>query len=283
MIKSGKKQKELKKADLHVHTDFSDGTFSPEETILEAKKKGLDCIAICDHDCVDALPEAFSIAEREGIELIPAVELTAEKEGCETHIIGYYIDWKDPLLLKLLERMRNIRVERIHDMIAKLKENGINIEAEDVFGLSKRGSIGRLHLACAIYNKGYTSYVSEAFKLYIGDGKPCYVGKFNLPPPEAIKAILDAGGIPVLAHPGVMGKDFFIPEYVKNGLRGLEVYHTDHKPALTSHYLKLAKDMGLLVTGGSDCHGLGKGKVLMGRVKIDYSLVEELKKAANVL
>lgn len=271
----------MRKADLHSHTNFSDGTFSPEEVILEAKKKKLDCVAICDHDCVGALEEATVIAERENIEFVPGIELTAEKNGCEIHILGYYIDWKNPSLLELVERMQKNRADRIYEMVKKLNGVGVNIKAEDVFELSGKGSVGRLHLAYAIYNAGYTKYVGEAFRKYIGEGQSCYTGKFNLSPREAINAILKAGGVPVLAHPGVSGRDEFIPEYVKNGLRGIEVYHNDHKPAVASHYLKLAKDLGLLVTGGSDCHGLGKTRVLLGRVKIDYSLVEELKKAAG--
>jgi len=271
----------LKRADLHVHTDFSDGTFPPERVIEEVKKKSIDCIAICDHDCIDGLEPAIDAAKKEGIELIPGIELTAEKNGSEIHMLGYCIDWKNKDLLSLIERMQQIRVRRIHDMIKKLKTLGVDIKTEDVFKLSKRGSIGRLHLACAIYNSGYTRYVSEAFRRYIGDRDPCYVGKFNLTPYEAINAILKAGGVPVLAHPGVMGRDDFITDYIKHGLRGLEVYHSDHSASTVSHYLKLAEALGLLVTGGSDCHGLGKGKILMGRITIDYRLVEELKRAAD--
>lgn len=275
--------KKVKKADLHIHTNLSDGTFSPSEVILEAKKRNIDCIGLCDHDCVDALDETIASGEKNEIEVIPGVELTAEKNGCEIHIIGYYVDWKNPLLQKLTARMQKVRVNRIHDMVKKLKKKGIDVDADDVFKISGKGSVGRLHLAYAIHNKGYTRYVGEAFRLYIGGGKPCYAGKFNFSPTEAITAILEVGGVPVLAHPGALGGDRFIPEYVKNGLKGIEVYHTDHAPAMTSHYLKLAEDMGLVVTGGSDCHGLGKGKVLMGKITIDYSLVEKLKKAAGRL
>lgn len=273
--------KKTKIADLHLHTNFSDGSFPPKDVILEAKRKNIDCISICDHDCIDALEPAIGIAGRENVELIPGVELTAEKEGYEIHIIGYYINWENTTLLALLKRMQEVRVKRIYDMIEKLKGIGVNIEPEEVFKISGKGSVGRLHLAYAIYNRGYTRYVGEAFRLYIGDRKPCYVGKFNLTPVEAINTILQADGIPVLAHPGVVGRDEFISEYVKNGLRGIEVYHSDHTSAMSSHYLKLAKDMGLLVTGGSDCHGFGKGKILLGKVKIDYFLVEELKKLAG--
>jgi len=273
----------LKKADLHIHTSFSDGTFSPQEVIAQAKKHRIDCVAICDHDCVDALELATDFAEKEGVELIPGIELTAEKDDNEVHILGYYIDWKNKILLKAIEEMQKIRIERIYDMIEKLKKVNVYIKPEEVFQISGKGSVGRLHLAYAIYNSGYTKYVKEAFKLYIGDGKSCYVNKFNFSPNEVIDIVLKSGGIPVLAHPGVMGRDEFISEYAEGGLRGIEVYHSDHSPKASEHYLEIAKKMNLLVTGGSDCHGLGKQNVLMWTVTIDYSLVEELKKAAGRL
>jgi predicted metal-dependent phosphoesterase TrpH len=275
--------KKVKKADLHVHTNFSDGTFSPREAVLEAKKRDIDCIAICDHDCVDALGPAGDIGAAEGIEVIPAVELTAENQGCEVHIIGYYIDPHNPQLLEVVQRMQTIRVERIHAMVERLKKVDVIIDPDEVFQISGKGSVGRLHLAYALHQNGYTRYVGEAFRLYIGEGKPCYVGKFNMTPAEAFDVINRAGGISVLAHPGVIGQDGLISEYKKYGLKGIEVYHTDHKPAVTARYLKLAQTMGLLVTGGSDCHGHGKGKILLGSVKVDYAFVEQLKKAAGRL
>jgi len=279
-------QRELennKKADLHVHTFFSDGTFSPEEVVLEARKRKIDCIGVCDHDCVEGVEEALKVAEREGVEVVPGIELTAERGETEIHILGYYIDWKKPSLLGLAKRMQEARVNRIHQMVKKLKENKVDIDPEDVFKISGKGSVGRLHLAHAIHNKGYTRYPGEAFRLYIGNSGPCYVGKFNLTAVEAITAILKADGIPVLAHPGVIGQDKLIPQYVKNGLMGIEVYHSDHSPATVSNYMKLAEELGILVTGGSDCHGLGKGKVLMGKITVDYSHVEKLKKAVGKL
>lgn len=268
-----------KKADLHVHTTFSDGTFSPEEVVQYASKIGLDCIAICDHDVIDAINPALQAGEKYGVEVIPAVELTAEKQGCEIHILGFYIDWQDERFSKKLTQLCQQREKRICDMIDKLKRYGINLDAEEVFKISGEGSVGRLHLATALHKKGYTQTVDEAFKKYIGNGKPCYVGKINLTPEEAIDEIIKVRGIPVLAHPGVMGKDEFIPSYVKHGLMGIEVYHSDHPPTTVRHYEMIAKDNDLLITGGSDCHGLGKGRVLMGSITVPYELVEKLKDA----
>ncbi|MDD5449227.1 MAG: PHP domain-containing protein [Candidatus Omnitrophica bacterium] len=269
----------LKKADLHIHTQFSDGTFSPQEVIQYASKIGLACIAICDHDVIDGLETAMQLGEQCGIEVIPGVELTAEKQGAEIHILGYYIDWRNQKFVGQLAQLCKQREKRIYDMVEKLKAHGVKLDVEEVFKLGGKGSIGRLHLARALSKKGFIAGVDEAFKKYIGNGKPCYVGKINLTPEEAIGRIISAGGIPVLAHPGVMGKDEFLPSYIKHGLMGLEVYHTDHPPALVRHYEALAGENGLLVTGGSDCHGLGKGRVLMGCVTVPYELVEKLKNA----
>jgi predicted metal-dependent phosphoesterase TrpH len=266
-------------ADLHVHTNFSDGTFSPEEVVQHASKMGLDCIAICDHDVIDAIDPCLLYGEKLGVEIIPAVELTAEKQGCEIHMLGFYIAWKDAAFQETLERLCAQREKRIYDMVNKLKKYKIKLDPEEVFQLSGKGSIGRLHLARMLYKKGYVATVDDAFKKYIGNGKSCYVGKINLTPERAIDEIIKAGGIPVLAHPGVMGKDEFIPSYIKHGLMGIEVYHTDHPPAVAKRYEEIAKRHNLLVTGGSDCHGLGKGRVLMGAITIGYELVEKLKNA----
>lgn len=266
-------------ADLHVHTNFSDGTFSPEEVIQHASKIKLSCIAICDHDVLDAIGPCLAAGEKYGVEVIPGVEVTAEKQGCEIHMLGFYIDRKDEAFRAKLAQLCAQREKRIYDMIDKLKKHKINLDPGEVFKLSGKGSIGRLHLARMLYKKGYVATVDDAFRKYIGNNKSCYVGKINLTPEEAIDEIIKARGIPVLAHPGVMGKDEFIPSYIKHGLMGIEVYHTDHPPAAARRYEAMAKENNLLMTGGSDCHGLGKGRVLMGVVTVGYELVERLKDA----
>ena len=266
-----------KKADLHVHTTFSDGTFPPEKVVEYASKIGLDCIAICDHDVVDGIEPALRAGEKWGVEIIPAIEVTAEKHGHEIHILGFYIDWQDKEFQKKLKQLCRQRKKRIYEMVGKLKGIGLALEAEEVFEAGGEGSVGRLHLATVLRKKGYTNTVEEAFRKYIGDGKPCYVAKINLTPEEAIGEIIKAKGIPVLAHPGVTAKDEFILSYIKHGLMGIEVYHPEHTPVIVRHYEKLAKDLGLLITGGSDCHGLGKGRVLMGSVTVPYELVEKLR------
>lgn len=268
-----------KRADLHVHTNFSDGTFSPKEAVEYASKTGLSCVAICDHDVIDGISPAVRAAKACGVEIVPGVELTAQIQGREIHILGFFIDWQDGLFKKRLAQLCRQRIKRMQEMLDKLKALGMGLSMEEVSGADKEGSIGRLHLARALQRKGYTQTVDEAFRKYIGSGKPCYSGKINLTAEEAIAEVIKARGIPVLAHPAVMGRDDFIGSYVKHGLMGIEVYHPEHNPSAVRHYKEMARDLGLLVTGGSDCHGLGKAKVLMGTVTVPYELVERLKDA----
>lgn len=270
-----------KYADLHVHTYHSDSTLSPKEVVDIARRKDIAAIAITDHDCMDGIGEAADYAEKYGVEIIPGVELTAEEGNLEIHLMGYFIDWHSEWFAKKLEEIRKKRVDRIYEMTEKLKNFGVDIDPEKVFELSGRGSVGRLHLANVLYQEGYTSSIVEAFRKYIGNDKPCYVKKFKLTPKEAIDMILDVGGVPVLAHPHILGRDDYIPELIKKGLRGIEVYHSEHPSNITLHYEDFAFENGLLITGGSDCHGLGKGQILLGRVKIPYAIVEDLKKEAG--
>lgn len=268
-----------KKADLHVHTNLSDGTFPPHEVIAYASKIGLDCIAICDHDVIDGIAPSLEAGERYNLEVIPGIELTAEKNGYEIHMLGFFVDWKNEAFKNRLEMLCVQRRKRICEMVDKLNQHGIPITAEDVFKIGGDGSVGRLHLAIALYRQGHTATIDDAFRKYIGHKKPCYVSKINLTPEDAIGEIIKAKGIPVLAHPGILAKDEFIPSYVKSGLMGIEVYHTDHGAAAVKRYEEIAKAHGLLMTGGSDCHGLGKGKILMGSITVPYELVEKLKDA----
>jgi predicted metal-dependent phosphoesterase TrpH len=266
--------------DLHVHTFHSDGTFTPQEVVELAHRQGFFAIAITDHDCIDGIEPSITHAAKYGIEVIPGVELTAEDDNLEIHILGYFIDWKAEWFARKLKEICTARVNRTYEMIDKLKSMGVKIDPQKVFKISGPGSVGRLHLAAVLYNEGYTSSISEAFRKYIGNHAPCYVKKFKLTPKEAIDMIIKLGGVPVLAHPRVLGRDDLIPVLAEEGLRGIEVYHTEHPGNATLHYEEIAFKNNLLLTGGSDCHGMGKGNILIGRVKIPYNLVEALKREA---
>lgn len=268
-------------ADLHVHTYLSDGTFSPQEAVERAKGMGLSCIAITDHDCVDGIEPASEAGEKLDLEIIPGVELTAQEEGIEVHLLGFFIDWKDEPFLKKLKIICQSRVKRTYQMIERLKKYNIAIDPEEVFRTSGPGSVGRLHVALVMEKHGYVSSVKEAFNRYIGDKAPCYVRHFEISAKEAIAEIKRIGGAAVFAHPYVMGKNNFIAQFIKYGLDGIEAYHSDHPGTASKHYIELAQKYKLLVTGGSDCHGLGKGEILMGKVKVPYELVEGLRRCAG--
>jgi 3',5'-nucleoside bisphosphate phosphatase len=270
-----------KLADLHVHTNVSDGTFSPEEAVVYAGKIGLSCIAITDHDCVDGIEPARKTAGISGLEIIPGVEMSAQEKGVEVHILGFYPDLKDVKFLKKLELIRKSRIDRIYEMVEKLKKYNVKIDPEKIFNLSGQGSIGRLHVAAILEDEGYVSTVQEAFKRFIGDKGPCYVSHFEMTAKDAIAELKRVGAVVVFAHPHLMGGDALIPKFINYGLDGLEAYHSEQSPRVSKRYAALAGEYGLLITGGSDCHGLNKSEVLMGKVKVPYRLVEEIKKCAR--
>ena len=268
---------EIKYADLHVHTFYSDSTFSPEEVVSRANEKGLAAIAICDHDCIDGIEPCRKLGDKTGLEIIPGIELTVEKIEAEAHILGYFIDWKLGWFQKRLKAIQAARVDRIHRMVEKLKDLGIDLDAKEVFKLAGKGSVGRLHLAKTLLKNGKIRDIREAFDKYIGFNKPCYISNVRFSPREAIEMIIKTGGVPVLAHPYVLRKDECITEFIEYGLRGIEAYHPEQKGSIAKRYESLAEKYKLLVTGGSDCHGLGKGYVLLGSVKVPYSVVEKLR------
>jgi len=254
---------------------------SPEEIVQEARKNGYTIIGLTDHDCVDGIERAIEAGKKHGVRIIPGVEITAEKDGLEVHILGYFIDYKDEDLKKALIEVRESRERRVYDMVEKLKKFDININPEAVFKLSPEGSVGRPHLARALVEGGFVKSEDEAFRKYLGDKAPCYVRKFNLSPEETIKIILKAKGVPVYAHPKMMGKDELIPIFVAAGLRGLEVIHTDHDASTAKKYQDIAEKNNLVITGGSDYHGKVKKNVYLGKINVPYKIVEDLEKEAE--
>lgn len=279
-----------KVADLHVHTNASDSTLSPEKVVRCAKMQELDAIAITDHDTCAAIAPAIIAAEDMNIEIIPGVELTAEIDENEIHILGYFIDWRNERFIKNLEEFCRVREERAKEILRRLGDQGISLRYEDLVEIAGfgHGSIGRLHIAQLLYKKGKVASIREAFTRYIGNNSPCYVKKYKLSPKEAIGIIKNAGGVSVLAHPKTVNtqtrtlKDI-LKMLVNDGMQGIEVYHSDHNDKESSLFKKLAEECSLLITGGSDCHGAGIKDILLGKVKVPYELVEELRKAAHLV
>ena len=271
----------MKYADLHVHTNESDGTCSPEKLVKEAMRAGLYAVGIVDHDTVNALAPAMAAAKSSGLEIIPGIELTSQYDGQEIHILGYFIDYRDERLLEKLVLVRQDRVERVKKIVDNLREMGLNLDPQAVFDISGNATVGRMHVARALVKEGLVSSTNEVFQKYIGDKSPAYVLGFKFSPAEAIKLIKDSGGVAVLAHPYVIHNDSLIPQFAKEGLMGLEAYYPEHSQSMINFYLGLAKDLGLLVTGGSDFHGSAKPGVKFGKVKIPWELVEKLKAASR--
>ncbi len=270
-------------ADLHLHTRFSDSTYTPEELTRRAVEAGLSAIAVVDHDTVLGLEPSIEAGKACGLEVLPGIELSTEHEGKEVHILGYLIERSSEPLLKKLEFLKRCRIERVYKITDKLKEMQVELKPEVVFDIAKEGVPGRLHIAQAMVREGIVGSIFEAFKKYIGDKCPAYVSGFKLTPAEGIKLIRDSAGIPVLAHPYTMNRDELIPQFAACGLMGLEVYYPEHSQSMVNFYLGLAEKYNLLVTGGSDCHGTVKPSIKIGLVKIPYELVDKLKEAKERL
>jgi len=267
-------------ADLHIHTFYSDGTSSPAEVVEEALKAGLSCIAITDHDTLEGIPPTQLAAQGSDLEVIAAIELSSEIHDKDIHILGYFLDLTHTPFKEELLKMRAARVERIRHMIEKLKILGINnIAFEEVADLGKF-SIGRPHLAAILKEKGWVGSIPEAFEKYLGEDGPAYVKKFKVSPYEAIALIRQAGGVAVLAHPMVTGKDELIPSFVEAGLEGLEVYYPNYSETAMKYYEGLAKKHNLVTTGGSDAHGKVKPNTFIGKARVPYEIVEKLKERA---
>ena len=273
----------MKYADLHLHTSFSDGAYSPEGLVNSAVKAGLAAIAVTDHDTVSGVALAIDAAKDRGVEVIPGIELSAEEGSQEVHILGYFIDYNNNGLLKRLGVLKQNRIERIYKIAEKLNGLGAPLEPEAVFKLAGGGTVGRLHIARALVSKGFVKNNPEAFQRYIGDRSPAYVLGFRFSAKDAIALIREVGGIPVLAHPYSMHKDELIPVFVDYGLMGLEVYYPEHSQSMINFYSKMAEKLGLLVAGGSDCHGDAKEEVKIGMIRLPYEFVEKLKAARKAV
>lgn len=275
----------MKFADLHLHTIFSDSTYTPDQLLKEASKQGLSAISIVDHDTVDGIGPTIETARVNNIdiEVIPGLELTAEHLGVEVHILGYLVDYKNEEFIKNLDILRTKRIERIYRIVDKLNGIGVKLKVEDVFDIAGNGNPGRLHIARAMLKNGCISSLAEAFQKYIGDRCAAYICGFKMSPIEAIQLIKNFAGIPVLAHPYSLSRDELLYEFIEEGIMGLEVYYPEHSQSMINFYLDIAKKNNLLVTGGSDCHGNAKAEVQIGSVKIPYELVEKLKERKQKL
>ncbi|MDE3058642.1 MAG: PHP domain-containing protein [Bacteroidota bacterium] len=270
------------KADLHTHTNRSDGIYSPDELIRKAHSKGIVILGITDHDNLGAFPRAIEFGASLGVEVIPGVELSANVAEKEIHILGYFVDFTNGRLLEYLKLLRDERAKRAVRIVEKLNQLNIPLKFESVQRRAGSGAIGRPHIAMVLVDEGFVSDYQTAFNRYIGFGCPAYEKKFNLAPAEACSLIASAGGLSFLAHPGRSVDDKLLKTLIKSGLDGIEVVHPSHNENLVSHYRGIAARNFLLESGGSDFHG-GKDNDddVLGSYYIDISRVDEMKRKRN--
>ena len=274
----------MKFTDLHLHSNYSDGELSPEKIVKLAVQNNYSAISITDHDTVEGLEEGAAAAEAEKIEFITGVEISTMIGYSEVHILGYCFDDKNNNLLKILDDMKNARSERIRAIIKKLQKNKYSIELDRVMEISESGVLGRPHIARALIEKGYARNLKEAFGKFLTPGCTTYVPRRKILPRDAIQIILEAKGIPVLAHPGINYSENYLSTLISFGLLGLEVFHPDHSQRQQNFYLQVAKENNLLVTGGSDWHGSNKGKsTFPGQILLNYEYYIDLIKKKGEL
>lgn len=281
----------MSRIDLHVHTTHSDGSFSTREVMAFAKHAGLTALAITDHDIVEAIPEATAIGQELGIEVVPGVEISSRLGESELHILGYFLNWTDPILAQRLSTLRDSRHLRNPKIVQRLNDLGIPITYEEVRALAGTESVGRPHIARLLMEKKFVTSAKEAFDRYLANGRPAFVDRELPLPAEAVRWIREAGGVPVLAHPtwvrtSADGLRGLVRDLKAAELGGIEVHYSTHTPSQTTEYLDLAKQCDLLVTGGSDFHGVTKPDIEVGigrgQLKVSGKLLDPIRKAATV-
>ena len=271
--------------DLHTHSTCSDGTLTPSEVVRLAKEKGLSAIALTDHDTIDGLHEAIETGKEIGIEVITGIEFSVAGDT-EMHLLGLDFDLDCSAITSILDEMIAEREKRNYVVIELLRKLGIHITIDEIHAESTSPVTGRSQIAKVMLKKGYVSSIKEAFDKYLAFGKPAFVERSTLTPEEAIEIIHKSGGKAFLAHLNQTGKsDEELYELLKHlkmcGLDGIEGYYTEYTDDMNFRYRKMADDIGLLLSGGSDFHGtnkdgyeIGTGK---GNLKIPYELVEKIR------
>lgn len=272
--------------DLHTHTTFSDGTYTPKELITLAYKKNLKAIAITDHDTIDGIYYAEQTAKNLNIELVKGIEFSAAYKDTEIHILGYFLDITNKNLLKILKDLEKTRYERNLQIIKKLNDIGLDISLNYVKSTSGGGLITKAHFGMALIKKGYVKTMKDAFNIYLGKGKPAYVKRVLISHQEAIQAISNADGVSSLAHPMIYGISFkdldkAIKDLKDAGLKSIECYYPSNTLKQTNFLLSLAKKYNLKITGGSDFHGNNRPNVSLGNIfldkQINYQILKNLK------
>ena len=269
--------------DLHTHTTFSDGTFTPEELVALSRERGVTVLAVTDHDSTEGLPRAFAAATAAGPEIVPGVEFSTVRAGHGIHVLAYWIRLDDAEFQAELRRLREDRFARGEAMVRKLRELGHPITFERVREIAEGKNIVRPHIAQALVEAGVVDTIEDAFTPeLIKDGGRAYVEKHALDPVDAVRLIKRAGGLVVAAHPGLHREGLGVPdemieEMSQAGLDGIECAHPDHPPGAEARYRKMARRLGLVATGSSDCHGTRFDPVRLATVTTEPAEFERLR------
>lgn len=274
--------------DLHTHSTFSDGTFTPLQLVKYAEEKGLKAFAITDHDTTEGIKEAKSIETN--VEVISGVEISTRYDKKEIHIVGLYVNENDADLNKQLKYYREKRVTRNFEILEKLNSLGVDITIDDVKESCTGDVISRAHIAKALVSKGFVGSYTEAFDRYLGDNKCAYVPRETLNYEESMELITKAGGVPVLAHPLLYkmsdtNLENMMVKLRQKGLKAVEVYYSTHSNSDTQHIMAMANRVGLIYSGGSDFHGATKPKIDMGtgmgKLAVPYEILEKIRGERN--
>jgi len=271
------------KGDFHIHSNFSDGIYSPEKLVDMVIEAGLDIISITDHDNVLSYNVAKNYIKENNkkLEVIQGIEINTMYKDEEIHILGYMMDVDNNDFKNLLKNQQIARLKQVKEIINLLaKKEKIIVKLEDIVSLvAQGGSIGRPHIAKAIANAGGTRNVIQAYDKYINDNSPVYIRRETVTPHDAVEIIYDAGGVPVIAHPyNLKNPESLIKELMQYGLRGIEAYHRRHTPAIVEYFSSMAEELGLIVTGGSDFHApnIMNGQIILGKNFIPEWIYDKL-------
>ncbi len=276
----------MKTVDLHVHSNKSDGSFSPEELVSYALEKGLSAFALSDHDTTEGIEAAVNAAKGTDLEVIPAIEFSTEYEGKDIHILGLYIDYSGKEFRKYLKDFQDSRDLRNRKMCQKLTEHGVPVTYEEICEYFPGSVLTRAHYAKYMWEKGFVKNMGEAFDRYIGDHAPCFLPREKVTPMQAVELILRAGGVPILAHPVLYHLsdarlDKLVAQLKETGLAGIEAIYSTYSPSEERQIRKLADKYDLLISGGSDFHGTTKPNLDLGcgygKLCIPYEILENIK------
>ena len=281
------------RVDLHCHTTASDGGLSPKDLVARAADLGIEVLAITDHDTTEGVPAALAEGQRQGVVVVPGVEISAVSGREEIHLLGHFVDPGHAGLQRLLARAREARRTRARKMLDRLAELGLPVEWDRLVEVSGgSGSIGRPHVATTLLEAGHVSSYDEAFDLWIGRGGPAYVERYKVRPDAAVELLKKSGGLPTLAHPYIYSRDgerrssldlkYWLPRLRDAGLEGIEVYYPNYPREARRNLLDLAVQHGLLITGGSDFHGGMLGNRL-GSVAVPWAVWEGLERRHRLL